>query len=54
MLYSLVKKADLVLIAVGGWSLAEILSHVNLGLQTLIFLATLIGILWRTFRTPKK
>lgn len=46
--------ADLVIIAVTGWTLAEILSNVNLVLQTLIFLATLIGVILRTYHSHKK
>lgn len=54
LLLVIFRKADLLIIAVTGWTLAEILSSANLFLQFLILFATLIGVIWRTYKTIKK
>lgn len=50
----MVKKLELIIIALGGLSFAEMLKHINIGLQTLVLLATLIGIIFRIYYEHKK
>ncbi len=50
----MIKKFDLLFIAIAGVSTAEIFKHINLFLQTLILIATLAGILWKHYKNLKK
>jgi hypothetical protein len=55
MILAIVKKIDLLLIAILGMSLAEVLKNVNVVLQTGILSLTLVGLLIKILRdnTPK-